>query len=66
MEVLKLIAERLQKLLERPDLSFEERLKIEEALRKLEAFEMSFADFSEDVQSAISGGVSHLEVLDRV
>ncbi len=65
MEILRLIAERLQKLLERPDLSFEERERLERALAKLKEFEMAFSDLPPEDQFVVEE-VSHLEVLDRI
>ncbi len=67
MEILRLIAERLQKLLERPDLSFEERERLEQALEKLKEFEKVFSDLPPEDQFVVEDyQIDHREVMDRI
>ena len=66
-EILKILRERLEKLLATRDLSWAEMERIRKALEKLDELEVVFSDLSSDVQEVVTGGeISMAELMDRV
>jgi len=66
-EILKILRERLKKLLATGDLSWAEMERIRKALEKLDELEMAFSDLSDDVQEVVAAHeISMSELMDRV
>jgi len=66
-EILKVLREKLERLLETGDLSWAEAEKIRRALQKLDEFEASFSDLSDDVVEIVTeDAITPQQLMDRI